>query len=449
MQTGERQVAPTRDGIRRDHVARYEWAAKHIGDGKKVADVACGVGYGTQLLAEAGHLAAGYDRDREAIDYARQHYAHARADFIRADVVEVEEFAACDVVVCFETIEHIADPLPLLKALHASGAPMLLASVPNEDVLPWAGTPFHFRHYTQSEFDGLLAAAGWRVVRWFGQEGAESDVVEDLNGRTLIAEAVRIVPPQPVQIVPAPRPDKIPGHVAIAALGPSVVRYLDVAMRRGSRARLCDELWGINALGDVLACDRIFHMDDVRIQEIRAAANPEGNIAAMLPWLKKHPGPVYTSRPHPDYPGLVAFPLEAVLNDVPKGYMNSTAAHAVAFAVWLGVKKITLFGMDFTYANSHHAEKGRACVEFWLGVAAARGIEIAMPKESSLMDARESQAERFYGYDTLDLAIERKDGLIRIGFTEKEALPSAEEVEHRYDHTRHPNAIVERKLKET
>jgi hypothetical protein len=33
----------------------------------------------------------------------------------------------------------------------------------------------------------------------------------------------------------------------------------------------------------VLVCDRVFHMDDIAVQEIRAAANPDGNIAAMLP----------------------------------------------------------------------------------------------------------------------------------------------------------------------
>jgi hypothetical protein len=235
----------------------------------------------------------------------------------------------------------------------------------------------------------------------------------------------------------------VPKHVAICALGPSIVSFMDLTMRMGGCAKFCDEVWGINALGDILQCDRVFHMDDVRIQEIRAAKNPDGNIAAMLPWMKKHPGPIYTSRTHPDYPGMVPFPLEEVLNDVPKGYMNSTAAHAVAYAVYLGVKKITLFGMDFTYANSHHAEKGRACVEFWLGVAAARGIEIAMPQQSSLMDAREPMGERFYGYDTVDLNIIRVAGRIKIDFTEKAKLPTADEIEHRYDHTRHVNSLVE------
>ena len=57
-------------------------------------------------------------------------------------------------------------------------------------------------------------------------------------------------------------------------------------------------------------------MDDVRIQEVRAAAAPQSNIANMLAWMRRHPGPILTSRiPEPNaYPGLVAFPLEPVIN---------------------------------------------------------------------------------------------------------------------------------------
>jgi hypothetical protein len=78
----------------------------------------------------------------------------------------------------------------------------------------------------------------------------------------------------------------------------------------------------------VFACDRVFHMDDVRIQQVRADAVPDSNIAVMLDWMKAHPGPIYTSRPHPDYPGLVRFPLQDVLNDLGTAYFNGTAAYA-------------------------------------------------------------------------------------------------------------------------
>lgn len=230
-----------------------------------------------------------------------------------------------------------------------------------------------------------------------------------------------------------------PESVAILGLGPSLGQYLEIAKRAGGKH--VDETWGINALGDVFNCDRVFHMDDVRVQEARAAANPTGNIAAMLRWLKAHPGPIYTSRTHADYPGLVAFPLAEVVDAFGQAYFNSTAAYAVAFAVFLGVKRIEIYGFDFTYPNAHHAEKGRACVEFWLGIAVSRGIDIKVPHVSTLMDACTPQ-ERLYGFDTLDVTFGRDDqGRVTADFTEK-PTPSAEEIEARYDHNQHPNALV-------
>jgi len=245
-----------------------------------------------------------------------------------------------------------------------------------------------------------------------------------------------------------PRPAKsAPGHVSIVGLGPSCVSFFELTRRLGGVSAYCDEVWGINAIGDVLRCDRVFHMDDMRVQEARAAARPDSNIAAMVRWLKSHPGPVYTSIVRDGYPGHIAFPLEAVLNAGHDGnggapYFNSTAAYAIAYAIHIGVRHISLFGLDYTLPNSHHAEKGRACCEFWLGIAAARGIEITVPETSSLLDACAPAAERLYGYDCADVRLhDREDGGVSVVFEEKEP-PSAEEVERAYDHSKHPNRLM-------
>lgn len=432
MKAGERQVAPTLDGIRRDHVARYEFAAKRINPGSRVIDFACGIGYGTMILAEAGHNAIGYDIDADAIRYGKTHYAHSRTSLQANDGAMPSVMPDVDAAVCFETIEHIEDPRPLLKALRLS-APTLIASVPNEAVMPWEIAPgvttaFHYRHYTKREFANLLQESGWTVTEWHGQAGPESEVEPNINGRTLIAVAKREA---------LPDADEPTGkHIAILGLGPSLDQYLEITKRLGGRSKFCDEVWGINALGDVFACDLIFHMDDIRIQEIRAAASPSSNIAAMVKWLKTPQCPVVTSRPHADYPALVAYPLEDVLNHFGHDYFNSTAAYAIAYALHIGAAKISLFGMDYTYPNAHDAEKGRACVEFWLGQAHARGVNISLPKTTTLMDAMYPRAARLYGYDTLDIAFNvQEDGRLKLGFTARDTLPTAEEIERNYDHS--------------
>lgn len=234
-----------------------------------------------------------------------------------------------------------------------------------------------------------------------------------------------------------------PNHVVILGLGPSLESYVDIAKRMGARRKFADEVWGINAVADIVQCDRVFHMDDVKIQEIRAAAQPKSNIAAMVEWLKEHLGPIYTSREYPDYPGLVAFPLQDVINNLGYAYFNSTAAYAVAYAIHIGAQKISLFGCDFTYPNSHQAEKGRGCVEYWLGYARARGVDICVAGNSSLMDSMEPEENQLYGYDTMKVHIYAPDdGLAEVTFTPRETLPTAEEIELRYDHSKHPNPGV-------
>lgn len=232
-------------------------------------------------------------------------------------------------------------------------------------------------------------------------------------------------------------------HIAILGLGPSLEEYLNITKRLGGRRAYCDETWGINAVGGVVQCDRIFHMDDVRIQQVRATARPDSNIARMLEWMRRHPGPIYTSRGHPDYPGLVEYPLEEVVNEFRHPYLNNTAAYALAYALYIGVEKVSIFGCDYTYPDAHDAEQGRGCLEFWLGIAAARGVKLAMPKVSSLMDACYPQQRRLYGYDTVDLALSQEGDRIRITRTLHDRLPTADEIERRYDHERHPNKLVE------
>lgn len=445
LNSGERQVSPSLDGIRRDHVARYEWAAAQLPAHSRVIDFACGVGYGTRILADAGHKARGYDKDNDALRYAERHYSGAGTIFVTANGNAPGPLPESDAAVCFETIEHLEDPRPLLRALRAA-APLLLASVPNEDVMPYSPRPgvvtaFHHRHYTKWEFKALLQECGWCVTGWHGQEGPESEVEAECRGRTLIATCQRDLAAVPAddaaaEDTAAAADDAVPKHVAILGLGPSLDQYLEVAKRLGGRSKFCDEVWAINALGDVFACDLVFHMDDVRIQEIRAAAAPASNIAAMLPWMKKSRVPIVTSRKHDDYPALVEFPLQDVLNNLGHDYFNSTAAYAVAFAIHVGVKKISLFGIDYTLPNQHQAEKGRACVEYWLGKAQERGIKISMPKTTTLMDACHTRAERLYGYDTVDVNFDmQEDGSVKLDFVPRDTLPTAEQIERQYDHS--------------
>lgn len=219
--------------------------------------------------------------------------------------------------------------------------------------------------------------------------------------------------------------------VALVALGHSCTNYMELAFGAGGRKRIWDETWGVNAAGDVIQCDRIFHMDDVKVQEKRAEAGNE-KIKTLLSWMKTHPGPIMTSRAYPDYPGLVEYPLEEVVNNLGSTYFNNTVPYAIAYAAHIGVKHLFLYGVDYTYPNLMDAERGRACAEYWVRAAQERGCEVSVAVNTTIMDAFQGQP---YGYDSEDIRWEAVDGKFKLIRTPKEILPTAEEMEARYDHT--------------
>jgi hypothetical protein len=222
-----------------------------------------------------------------------------------------------------------------------------------------------------------------------------------------------------------------PKTIALVAMGKSAGTYINMCSTKGDRRLLADETWAINAMGGVIKHDLLFHMDDCKIQESRAVRQPDGNVAGILRWLRNHPRFI-TSKAYDDYPGAIEFPLQDVMNAVGVSYFNNTVAYAIAYAMYLGVGKISLFGVDFSYENDHKAERGRGCVEFLLGMAAARGIEVEVGGDSTLLDANVDPKNRFYGYDANDIELKYTDAGVEVLQTPREVLPTAEEIEKRY-----------------
>lgn len=219
-------------------------------------------------------------------------------------------------------------------------------------------------------------------------------------------------------------------QVTIVALGPTAEHYLRLAEGLGGRRAFSDELWGVNAMGDVLRCDRVFHMDDVRVQELRAEAGND-KIGRMLAWMKTATTPIYTSVAHQDYPSMIAYPLAEVIEKMGACYFNSTPAYAIAYAIYLGVTRINLFGLDYTWPDVNSAEAGKACCEYWLGRAQERGIDVVISDKSTLMDSHRPRT--LYGYDLTDVSFTLGEGgKINVELTPKAVWPTAAEIEQRY-----------------
>src|SRR5919201_4246082 len=156
--TGERVIPDEQREqlVYAEHLVRYRLAA-YFARGRRVLDAGCGEGYGTAMLAGAGPArVAGVDNDRDVPAHARERYG---LEFVEADIVGLPfEDASFDLVVCFETIEHVADGPRALSELRRVLAPkgLLIVSTPNAGEY-LVENEFHEREYEPAEFDELLA----------------------------------------------------------------------------------------------------------------------------------------------------------------------------------------------------------------------------------------------------------------------------------------------------
>lgn len=133
------------------HLAAYRWAAG-LAAGRSVLDAGCGEGYGTRLLADAAASVLGVDRP-EPVTTARARY---RRENLAYEVVDLTRLDALgrrfDVVLSFQVIEHVEDPVDYLSALAAAVAPggTLVVTTPNR-LMSVGENPYHLREWTAPE----------------------------------------------------------------------------------------------------------------------------------------------------------------------------------------------------------------------------------------------------------------------------------------------------------
>lgn len=137
---------------RKFHLKRYEFAAKYV-EGLNVADIACGTGYGTKTLKVLGDAreVLGVDLDVGAVEYARTKHDGEGILYMEGNAASIDvESSSFDVVVSFETIEHLPCEVDLLKEFYRllKREGVLIISTPNN----WPLTEFHLRKYDYNSF---------------------------------------------------------------------------------------------------------------------------------------------------------------------------------------------------------------------------------------------------------------------------------------------------------
>jgi len=141
------------------HWVRYHWASTYC-QNKRVLDIACGTGYGTNYLSKTAVSVLGVDRDATTIAHCQQQYP--RCQFVRGDATTFLLKDPVDVVVSLETIEHINEVESFLDCVVANltADGLFICSTPIAGAAPMS--PHHVKEYKQEEFLALL-------LQFFGQ----------------------------------------------------------------------------------------------------------------------------------------------------------------------------------------------------------------------------------------------------------------------------------------
>ena len=148
----------------KQHISRYNFASTFVEENIIGLDMACGAGYGTDVLSRKGAAKFyGVDISDKAIEYAKTNYQDERLEFIKADAVRPGlEPNSFDLVVSFETIEHLEKEsgegfIKNIKNLMKDTATLII-SCPNRDTYTenYTKNKFHKYEYSFSEISRLL-----------------------------------------------------------------------------------------------------------------------------------------------------------------------------------------------------------------------------------------------------------------------------------------------------
>jgi ubiquinone/menaquinone biosynthesis C-methylase UbiE len=180
--TGERFIPGLPGEIWLEHWHRYHFAQRLVA-GKRVIDVACGEGYGSALLANSALQVEGVDVSAQAIAHAQQTYAaQANLHFHQASCTAIPlPDAYADVVISFETVEHIHEQSAFLSEIARVLKPdgYLLMSCPNKAEYTDAQgfqNEFHVKELYADELQALIASR-FPAQRWFGQRNVTASMI--------------------------------------------------------------------------------------------------------------------------------------------------------------------------------------------------------------------------------------------------------------------------------
>ncbi len=186
--TGERYV-PNNDNnseIFMQHIQRYI-VAKELCKNKKVLDIACGEGYGSDILAEAASSVCGVDISAEAIEHAKNKYQKDNLLFHTGSVADIPfDNESFDIIISFETIEHVSEDLQIqflneIKRVLKKDGLLIMSSPDKLYYSDMAGfkNVYHVKELYEEEFSAILKKYFKNIHMYYQGMLATSYIIDD------------------------------------------------------------------------------------------------------------------------------------------------------------------------------------------------------------------------------------------------------------------------------
>ena len=217
---------------------------------------------------------------------------------------------------------------------------------------------------------------------------------------------------------------KSPKNVCIVACGPTTQEWLSGNMPYDRAYGRPDEVWLVNKGARTLRGDLVFVMDELVGEGLKSQQYAEDLRALKVPIITS----IVDSQTRQMYPDndLHTYPIgevyafhgtrilrnmgyalewiQANKHEVAHaavtycGYLHNSIPYMLAYAAFIGVKKVGLFGADETFPGQMAREDDRANCEYWVGMLRGQGIQVVVPPTTTLLNTRSNLP--LYGYGT-------------------------------------------------
>ncbi len=174
-------------GTINQHIKRYQFALSE-GVGTKVLDIACGTGYGSNILAKSASQVIGIDISNEAIESAKKEFVSPKIIFQQGDASQIEfPDNTFDTIISFETIEHL--PIDKVESYLKELARVLKSNgeiyISSPDIMGFSlgeisSNHFHVQEFTTKQFINLVSKH-FKIEKIVAQESTSMKIIQSVR----------------------------------------------------------------------------------------------------------------------------------------------------------------------------------------------------------------------------------------------------------------------------